>query len=101
MNNFTPLHPLRLVIHSTVDTRQKDISGKPIPGTGEVLSCSHCGKDIAIHVHVAICEPRELYDSLIGYHPISETTIIGKDCAKKLNALNRQADGCNFKWITK
>lgn len=99
--NFTPNHPHRLVIHSTLDTRQRDpLTGKRLASTGEVLSCACCGKDIVIHVSVAECEPvTGIYDNLIGYRPVSETAIIGQDCAKKLKAINRQADGCNFKWI--
>jgi len=99
--NFHPSYPERLVIHSTTDTQQRDpLTGKPMSGTGETMSCNHCGKAIQVHTNVAVCLPVKKNDIVIGYRPIDSTVIIGKDCAKRLNALDRHADRCNFKWVT-
>lgn len=89
----------RLVIKKTVDTRAYE-HGRVVPGSGEHEPCSHCGKDLAIHVYVADCETvRNSAGTVVGFRPVTPTRIIGRDCAKKLGADDRRLGVFRIKWM--
>jgi len=68
----------RINVIAITDTRMFGDDRKPISGTGDIVKCEHCGKEIEIHAEV------EVYDIIkkqtVSYH------IIGTECCKKLNA---------------
>ena len=59
-----------------VDTRSVDMmTGKPEPGTGEVVPCDCCGRDIMVHAAV--------------YHRESgDRAVIGTECCRQLRLNN-------------
>jgi hypothetical protein len=68
----------RIDVEEIVDTRDMDSLWKPILGTGEIVECENCGRDIVIHVYITV------FDTVTKN--IVSRNIIGTECCKKLKA---------------